>query len=50
MGSLSIARLANPKFFLRWLGAAILIGVAAWLIVSGVAAAVCIVTVCLESD
>lgn len=37
-------RLTNPKFFLPQLGAAILIGIAAWLIVSPVAAAVCFVT------
>jgi len=40
----SWSRLTDPKFFLRQLGAAILIGVAAWLIVSPVAAAVCFVT------
>ena len=37
-------RLTEPKFFLRQLGAAILIGVAAWLIVGPVAAMVCFVT------
>jgi NACHT domain len=37
-------RLADPKFFLRQLGAAILIGVASWLIVSPIAAAICFVT------
>jgi hypothetical protein len=38
------SRLANPRFFLRQLGAATLIGLAAWLIVSPVAGAVCFVT------
>jgi NACHT domain-containing protein len=38
------SRLNDPKFFLRQLGAAVLIGVAAWLIVGPIAATVCFVT------
>lgn len=37
-------RLTDPKFFLRQLGAAILIGVTAWLVVGPMVAAVCFVT------
>jgi hypothetical protein len=37
-------RLTNPKFFLRQLCAALVIGLAAWFIVSPVAAAVCFVS------
>lgn len=38
------SRLTNPKFFLRQLGAAVLIAGAAWLIVGPIAAAVCFVS------
>jgi hypothetical protein len=38
------SRLTDPAFFLRQLGAAVLIGMAAWLIVGPIAAAVCFVT------
>lgn len=38
------SRLNDPRFFLRQLGAAIVIGLAAWFIVSPVAAAICFVT------
>ena len=38
------SRLTDPTFFLRQLGAAVLIGVAAWLIIGPIAATVCFVT------
>ena len=38
------SRLTDPIFFVRQLGAAVLVGVAAWLIVGPVAASVCFVT------